>query len=344
MKAVYITTHGGPEVLTYGDYPDPKLGDHDVIVKLRVAALNRLDCWVRSGWPGIKLAYPHILGADGAGYILDVGKNVVNWKIGERVVINSNMSCGNCGACISGWDNRCQTWGLLGETRSGTYAELISIPERNLLRLPPDFPEDIAAAAALVYHTAWHSLIVRGAIKPGETVLIIGASGGVNLASLQIAKMVGAKVIVVGSNEKKLTLAQANGADFLVDRSIDENWPQSVYKITNKRGVDIIVDNVGTTFPLSFRCAAKGARILTVGNTGGARFEIDNRFIFSKHLSVIGSTMGTRKDFMDVMSLVFNGQLRPVIDRSFMLSQAQTAHEYYESGNQMGKILLRIEV
>lgn len=342
MKAVYINHHGGPEVLTYGDLPDPEPGFGEVTIKLNVAALNRLDCWVRAGWKGIKLDYPHILGADGAGIIVKIGEGVHDWKIGNRVVINSNLSCGTCEACSSGWDNRCRKWGLLGETRSGTYAELITLSVNYLLHIPDRFPEEFAAAGALVYHTAWHSLIVRAGIRPGETVLVVGASGGVNLASIQIAKLVGARVIVVGSNSKKLALAEANGADYTIDRSKDEYWSREVHALTNKKGVDVVVDNVGITFPMSFRAAGKGARILTVGNTGGAQFEIDNRFIFSKHLSILGSTMGTRKDFSDVMGLIFNGNLKPVIDREFKLSEARAAHKYYEAGKQMGKIILRI--
>ncbi len=257
MKAIYIRRHGGPDVLAYGELPDPEPGVNEATIKLNVAVLNRLDCWVRAGWPGIKLEYPHILGADGAGVIVKLGEGVRDWQIGDRVVINSNLSCGVCDACISGWDNRCRNWGLLGETRSGTYAEYITLPVNNLFRIPDGFPDEVAAAGALVYHTAWHSLIVRSGIRPGETVLVVGASGGVNLASIQIAKLVGARVIVIGSNAKKLALAEENGADYLIDRSKDENWSRVVYSLTNKKGVDIVVDNVGITFPMSFRAAGK---------------------------------------------------------------------------------------
>lgn len=342
MKAVLFQTHGGPEVLEYTDFPAPEPAPGEALVRLKAAALNGLDLWVRAGWPGIKLEYPHIPGADGAGEVVALGSGVRDREIGERVVINSNLGCGECEACLAGYDNRCQAWGLLGETRRGTYAEYVAVQARNLVPLPAGFDERDAAAAALVFHTAWHSLIVRGGLRRGESVLIVGASGGVNTACIQIAKLAGATVYVVGSNAEKLVIAESLGADHLIDRSREENWPKIVYGLTGRRGVDVVVDNVGTTFPLSFRAASKGGRILTVGNTGGPKVEIDNRFIFAKHLSLIGSTMGTQKDFRDVMGLVFAGRLKPVLDRSFPLAEARAAQERLEKGEQMGKITLDI--
>ncbi len=342
MKAILFHTHGGPEVLQYADFPAPEPGPGQVLVRLKAAALNRLDLWVRDGWPGIKLEYPHIPGADGAGEVAALGVGVKQWAVGDRVVINSNLGCGECDLCLAGLDNRCRNWHLLGETVRGTYAGYVLVPAFNLYPLPPEFPERTAAAAALVFHTAWHSLIKRAALRPGETVLVVGASGGVNNASIQIARLAGATVYVVGSSAEKLALAEASGADFLIDRSKDENWSKAVYSLTGKRGVDVVVDNVGTTFLHSFRAAAKGGRILTVGNTGGPRFEIDNRFIFSKHLSILGSSMGTRQDFAEVMQLVFAGKLKPLLDRDFPLAEARQAQEYLQSGMQMGKVTLSI--
>ena len=343
MKAVLFYRHGGPEVLEFGEVPTPEAGPGYVLVRLRAAALNRLDLWVRQGWPGIKLEYPHIPGADGSGEIAVLGADVSGWSIGDRVVINANLSCGKCDYCLSGYENRCRSWGLLGETQRGTYAQYLAIPANNIYRLPANFQFEDAAAAGLVFHTAWHSLMHRGQVRPGETVLVVGASGGVNTASIQIAKYAGAHVIVVGADARKLALAELLGADVLIDRSKVDNWSKAVYEATNKRGVDIVIDNVGTTFPQSFRAAAKGGRILTVGNTGGARFEIDNRFIFSKHLSILGSTMGTRQDFATVMELVFARIMNPVIDRRFLLSEARAAHEYLEKGEQLGKVTLTID-
>jgi len=342
MKAVVFAKHGGPEVLQYTEIPTPEPGGGQVLVRLKAAALNRLDLWVREGWPGIKLAYPHIPGADGAGEITALGAGVSGRQVGERVVINSNLGCGECDECISGLDNRCRSWELLGETRRGTYAEYVVVPASHAYPIPDGFPEEQAAAAALVFHTAWHSLITRGNLRPGESVLVVGAAGGVNSACIQIAKRAGATVYVVGSDPEKLSIAESLGADFLIDRSREADWSKTVFRLTKKLGVDVVVDNVGTTYPLSFRAARKGGRILTVGNTGGAKFEIDNRFIFGKHLSLLGSTMGTRSDFARVMEMIFNGHLKPVIDRTFPLAEAAAAHVRMDKGEHRGKITLAI--
>ncbi|MEW6718248.1 MAG: zinc-binding dehydrogenase [Chloroflexota bacterium] len=342
MKAVLFHQHGDLEVLEYTDFPAPVPGAGEVLVRLKAAALNQLDIWVRKGWPGIKLEYPHIPGADGAGEVSALGEGVDTWKVGDRVVINSNLGCGICSCCIAGQDNLCDDWHLLGETVRGTYAEFALVPARNIYPLPEGFDPHAAAAAGLVFHTAWHSLITRGKLQAGESVLVVGASGGVNTACIQIAKLAGAKVYVVGTNAKKLSVAESLGADVLIDRSMEENWSKTVYKLTDKKGVDVVVDNVGTTFPLSFRAARKGGRILTVGNTGGPKFEIDNRFIFGKHLTIIGSSMGTRTDFATVMELVFSGKLKPVVDKTFPLREAQAAQAYLEQGQQKGKITLKI--
>ena len=343
MKAILLSKHGGPEVLSLGEIDTPKPGSGQVQVRLQAAALNRLDLWVREGWPGLKLEYPHIPGADGAGEISEIGPDVESVEVGDRVVINSNLSCGRCDYCLSGRDNMCRQWHLLGETIRGTYAEFVVVPAENVLKLPDGFDVHQAAAAGLVFHTAWHSLITRAGLQVGESVLIVGASGGVNTASIQIARLAGAEVYVVGSNTEKLDLAESLGAHHLIDRSTEENWSKAVYNLTNRNGVDIVVDNVGAgTMPLSLRAARKGGRILTVGNTGGPKFEIDNRFIFGKHLSIIGSTMGTHADFSAVMQLIFEGKLKAVVDRQFELSEAAQAQERLAQGRQMGKITLAI--
>jgi NADPH:quinone reductase-like Zn-dependent oxidoreductase len=343
MKAVFIKEHGGMDALIYDDLPMPAPGWGEVLVRLEAAALNRLDLWVREGWPGIKIEYPFVLGADGAGEVAALGEGVTGLEEGMKVVINANLGCGVCERCRAGLENQCVNWGLLGETRSGTYAEYIVMPAKNLLPMPEHFDPIEAAAAGLVFHTAWHSLITRGGLRPGETVLVVGASGGVNTASIQIAKLAGAEVYVIGSNAGKLALAGSLGADVLIDRSEEENWSKAVYKLTNRRGVDVVVDNVGTTFYHSFRAAAKGGRILTVGNTGAPKFEIDNRYIFGKHLNIIGSSMGTINDFKTVMGLVFEGKLKAVVDQTFPLSEAGAAHERLAQGEQMGKVTLAIQ-
>jgi len=348
MKATLYRQHGGPEVLEYTDFPTPEPKPGEALVRLHAAALNRMDVMVRNGWPGLKLDMPHINGADGAGEIVSVNSPLQysgeepGVRAGDRVVINANLGCGECDYCLSGWDNMCRNWHLLGETVGGTYAEYIALPVRQLYKLPGDFDFHAAAAAALVYQTAWHSLITRGGLKPGETVLIVGAGGGVNTASVQVAKLGGAQVVVVGSDAQKLAAAGSLGADILIDRSKNENWSKAVFLATNKRGVDVVVDNVGTTFMQSLRCLKKGGRLLTVGNSGGPRFEIDNRFVFAKHISIIGSTMSHLKDFSTAMDLVVSGKLKPVIDRTFPLEEAAAAQERLWKGENFGKITLEI--
>jgi NADPH:quinone reductase-like Zn-dependent oxidoreductase len=272
-----------------------------------------------------------------------LGFGVAGLAEGQRVVIDGNLGCGVCEACLGGQDNLCRDWHLLGETVRGTYAEAVVVPARNVLPLPDGFDEHAAAAAALVFLTAWHSLITRGRLQAGESVLVVGASGGVNTAAIQVARLAGARVLVVGSSAAKLKLAESLGAEVVIDRSRDENWSKAAFEATARRGVDVVVDNVGAgTFPLSLRAARKGGRILTVGNTGGAKFELDNRFVFAKHLTIVGSTMGTLRDFATVMGLVFEGRLRPVLDRTYPLSQAAAAQELLAAGQQMGKITLAI--
>lgn len=340
MKAILFHQHGSADVLQYEDFPTPQPGPGQVLVQLKAAAMNRVDIWTRVGYPGLKLEMPHILGADGAGVIAALGEGVTQFKVGDRVVINSNLSDGTCEFCIAGQDNLCVRWNLLGETVRGTYAEYIALSDRNVLAIPNDFPFDQAAAAALVFHTAWHSLIVRGGLQAGESVLIVGSGGGVNSASIQIAKYAGAKVYVVASDAAKADRAKELGADVVIDRS-KEDWSKSIFQLTNRRGVDVVVDNViGGTLQSSQRAVRKGGRILTVGNTGGPKVEFDNRYMFAKHIALIGSTMGTRSDFARVMSLLFDGKFKSVIDHTFALQDARVAHERMERGENFGKIIL----
>ncbi len=341
MKAVFFREHGGE--IQYGELPAPISAPTEVLVQLEAVSLNRTELITWEGWPGLELEMPHVPGADGAGRVAEIGSQVTRFSVGDRVVINPSLFCGECNFCLAGQENRCTSWRLLGEHAPGTFRELISLPEQNLLKMPKDFDAAVAAAAALVYITAWHSLITRGQLRPGESVLVIGASGGVNTASIQIAKYSGASVLVVGSGTDKLAVAEAAGADVLIDRSQDKTWSKTAYRAEGRRGVDVVVDNVGAeTMPLSLRAARKGGRILTVGNTSGPKFELDNRFLFGKHLSIIGSTMGTSKEFETAMGLVFEGKLNPVMDRQYPLRDAAMAFEHMKAGNQMGKITLTI--
>lgn len=343
MKTVLFRQHGGSEVLEYTDFPTPEPKPGEALIRLHAAALNFVDILVRKGWPSLKLELPHINGEDGAGEIVSFGSDANGgFKIGERVVINANLGCGNCEFCTAGKDNMCANWHMIGETIRGTYAEYISVPVKQLYKLPDDFDFHQAAAAALVYQTAWHSLVKRGNIQKGETVLVVGAGGGVNTASIQVAKYMGARVLVVGSNIKKLGMAESIGADILIDRSKEENWSKAVFLATNKRGVDMVVDNVGTTFMQSLRSLRKGGRLVTVGNSAGPKFEFDNRYMFAKHLSIIGSTMSTLDDFKEVMDLVVTGKLKPILDKTFHLKEATLAQERLWNSENFGKITLDI--
>ena len=357
MKVVLFRVHGGPEVLEFTDFPTPRSKPGEALVRLHAAALNRMDVMVRNGWPGLKLELPHINGADGAGEVVELdsplpdGEREVSHSVteggsgvraGDHVVINANLGCGECDFCLAGKDNLCRDWHLLGETVRGTYAEYVALPIKQLYRLPDDFDYHQATAAALVYQTAWHSLVKRGNLQKGEIVLIIGAGGGVNTASVQIAKYIGAQVIVVGSDAEKLEKAESNGADILIDRSKEEDWSKAVFLATNKRGVDIVVDNVGVTFMQSLRALRKGGRLLTVGNSAGPKVEIDNRYMFAKHLSIIGSTMSTMEDFREVMDLVVAGKLKPILDKTYALNDAALAQERLWKNENFGKITLEI--
>ena len=343
MKAVLFHQHGGPEVLEYTDFPTPEPKPGEALVRLHAAALNRMDVMVRNGWPGLRLELPHINGADGAGEIVAFGSaETGELAIGDLVVINANLGCGDCEFCLAGMDNMCRDWHLLGETVRGTYAEYVSLPLRQLYPLPQGFDLHRAAAAALVYQTAWHSLMKRGNLQAGETVLIVGAGGGVNTASVQIARLAGAQVVVIGSDARKLEMAESLGADLLIDRSREQDWSRAVFLATNKRGVDVVVDNVGTTFMQSLRALRKGGRLLTVGNSGGPKFEIDNRYMFARHLSIIGSTMSTLSEFREVMGLIVAGKLQPVIDRTYPLQEAAGAQERLWRNENFGKITLDI--
>jgi len=357
MKAVLFRAHGGPEVLEYTDFPTPEPKPGEALIRLHAAALNRMDVLLRNGWPGLKLELPHINGADGAGEIVAFGDGAgeivavdsplpegegLGVRVGDRVVINANLGCGTCEFCLEGKDNLCSDWHLLGETMRGTYAEYVALPIKQLYKLPIDFDYHQAAAAALVYQTAWHSLVRRGNLQKEETVLIVGAGGGVNTASVQIAKYFGAQVIVVGSEAKKLQMAKSIGADILIDRSKEADWSKSVFLATNKRGVDVVVDNVGATFMQSLRALRKGGKLLTVGNSAGPKFEIDNRYIFAKHLSILGSTMSTLEEFKEVMDLVVAGKLQPIMDKTYPLHKAASAQERLWKHENFGKITLDI--
>lgn len=340
MKALYFDKHGELDVVKYGDVPDPEPGSGEVLIRVRACSLNFLDIWVRRGWPGLKLEMPHWCGADVAGEIAALGENVSGWQVGQRVVVDPGVNLLEDEYTRSGEDSVSPGYHILGEHRRGGAAEYLAIPARNLAAMPDDidFPE--AAAPLLVGLTAWRMLIHQAGLRAGESVLVVGAGGGVNSIAIQIAKLAGATVYVVASNPEKSARAQQLGADVVLDRS-QVDWGKEIFKLTSRRGVDVVVDNVGkATLTKSMQAVARGGRIVIVGNTSGPQAEIDIRFIFGKQISLIGSTMGSHQDFHDLLDLLWSGKIKPVIHRVMPLSEGCDAYKMMEEGQHFGKIVL----
>lgn len=341
MKALYFEEHGELDVIRYGKVPDPIFGPGDVLLSVRACAINRLDIWVRRGWPGLKLAMPHWCGADVAGEIVELGKDVTGWEVGKRVVVDPGISTIEDEFTRSGEVTLSPGYHILGEQVRGGAAEYLAVPARNLAAIPEDFDYTTAAAPILVSLAAWRMLIRRAKLRAGESVLVVGAGGGVNSMAIQIAKLAGAMVYVVAGNEEKASKARELGADVVLDRS-QVDWSREIYGLTGRRGVDVVVDNVGkATIEASLKAVVRGGRIVIIGNTSGPLAEIDIRYIFGKQVSLIGSTMGTHQDFHDVLSLLWARKLKPVIDRIMPLSQGREAYEIMEKGMQFGKVVLK---
>jgi NADPH:quinone reductase-like Zn-dependent oxidoreductase len=340
MKALYFDKHGELDVVKYGDVPDPEPGSGEVLIRVRACSLNFLDIWVRRGWPGLKLEMPHWCGADVAGEIAALGENVSGWQVGQRVAVDPGVNLVEDEYTRRGVDSVSPGYHILGEHRRGGAAEYLAIPARNLAAMPDDidFPE--AAAPLLVGLTAWRMLIHQARLRAGESVLVVGAGGGVNSIAIQIAKLAGATVYVVASNPEKSARARQLGADVVLDRS-RVDWGKEIFKLTSRRGVDVVVDNVGkATLAKSMQAVARGGRIVIVGNTSGPQAEIDIRFIFGKQISLIGSTMGSHQDFHDLLDLLWSGKIKPVIHRVMPLSEGCDAYTMMEEGKHFGKIVL----
>lgn len=343
MKAMIYAATGGPEVIEEAELPTPEPGYGEVRVRVLASALNHLDVWVRRGMPGIPPSLPHIAGGDVAGVVDAVGDGVPGWQPGERVVLNPTLSCGQCEWCRKGEDSLCDHFGVLGEHRWGGFAEYVVVPAGNLERIPDGFDTEQVAAAPLAFATAWRMLVTRAAIKPGETVLVVGAGGGVNSAAIQIARLAGCHVWATTSSVEKVEQAKALGAEFVVNYAENPQWSREIFLHSGKRGVDVVVDNVGqATWKDSVRSLAKNGRLMTVGATTGHLGENDIRAIFWKQLQLIGSTMSTRGEFAAVMREVWAGQLTPVVDRVLPLSELRAAQEAMERGEQFGKIVFRV--
>lgn len=344
MKAIVIERHGEPDTVRLTDVPTPEPGPGEVRVRVKATALNHLDLWVLRGIPGIPPAFPHVSGCDVAGVIDALGPDVPGrWQVGDRVLVNPSLSCGECEYCVRGQDNMCDTFGILGEHRWGGMAEYVTVPARNLHPIPPALSFEEAAAIPLVFSTAWQMLVTAADIRPGELVLVLGAGGGVNSAAIQIAKAVGCQVWATTSTQEKVEHAYALGADWVVNYRENPEWSKAVWKRTGKRGVDVVVDNVGqATWSTSLRLLARGGRLVTVGATTGPAGETDIRYVFWRHLRIIGSTMCTRGGFLDMLRLVEQGKLKPVVDRVLPLEEAAEALSILARGEQFGKIVLRV--
>jgi len=338
MKAAIFSEFGGPEVVRIDDVPRPAPGPGEVLVEVRAAALNHLDLWVRRGLP-IETTMPHIGGSDVAGVVAELGPGVEGLEPGARVVVNPSLWCGRCEWCKLGQEPMCVRYRILGEHTQGGFAEYVAVPAVNVYPLSDEVPFEQAAAAPLVYQTAWRGLISRGRLRAGEDVLVTGASGGVATAAIQIAKFAGARVFAVTTGEN-VERVRALGADVVYDRTAVD-YSREVWRETGKRGVDLVFDSVGEAlWEGNLRTLARGGRLVTYGGTTGARVVSDVRQIFWKQLEIIGTTMGTRREFETVMDLVFRGELRPVIDVVWPLERARDAHERLEEGEQFGKIVL----
>ena len=342
MKAIVFKEHGGPEVLQYTDAPVPAVRANEVLVRVRACALNHLDLWVRGGLPGVAIPLPHIPGSDIAGEIAEIGPEVTTVKVGQKVVLAPGVSCGKCASCVAGLDNRCRQFSNLGYLSDGGCAEFVRCPEVNCLPYPENLSFEEAAAIPLVFQTAWHMLITLAQLQAGEDVLVLGAGSGVGSAAIQIAALFGARVIATAGNEAKLEKARKLGAAHVINHHT-QKIRDEVRRITNKRGVDVVVEHVGiATWDESVASLAVAGRLVTCGATTGYDAKIDLRFLFSRQLSLLGSYMGTKSELVPVMKLVAAGRLKPVIDRTFPLSQCAEAHRYLEAGEQFGKVVLSV--
>ncbi len=340
MKAVRFHSHGGPEVLKYEDAPDPRPGHGEILLEVKATSINHIDIFLRRGMPGIKIPFPKIEGCDASGIVRETGPGVHDLKAGDRVTINPGISCGHCEFCAAGFGSECTTYVMVGEHIDGAYAQLLKVPAHVAIRIPESLSFEAAAAAPLVFLTAWSMLIGKGKIQAGEDVLILGAGAGVGTAAIQIAKLSGCRVIATASTDDKLERAKALGADVLINYQKEE-FDKRIRDITNRRGADVVVDYIGNdTWVQSLRSARKGGRVLTCGATTGFAPQTDLRHIFYRQVQVIGSTMGSHREFMDVMKCIFRGQLKPVIDKVLPLSEAAQGHELIENRKVFGKIVL----
>ncbi len=338
--AIVLDSHGSVDVLQARDIDVPAPGPGQVRVRVRAVALNHLDLWVRRGLPGLKLEYPHRLGSDIAGEVESVGPGVTNASPGQKLLVAPATSCGVCEACLSGDDNLCVKYRILGENTHGGYAQLLNIPAQNVLPFPANLSFAEAAAIPLTFLTAWQMVVLRARVKPGEIVLVQGAGSGVGVAAIQIARLHGARVWATAGSQEKCERARQLGAEEVFDYS-KVDVPAEVKQRTNKRGVDVVIEHVGgDTFLKSVLAATRGGRVVTCGATSGFNVALDLRQVFFRQVQVLGSTMGRRATLFDIVRHVESGRLRPVVDRVLPIAKARDAHTALEERAAFGKIVL----
>jgi len=343
MRAAVITEHGDISVFASREVPDPAPGPGEVLVRLKTAALNHLDIWLRKGRPGLDFSFPHIVGSDGAGEIVAVGEGVSDRAVGDAVLLNPGLACNKCEYCLRGEHSECPAFTIVGMGCPGTYAEYVAVPAINAYPKPDCLNWEEAAALPLAYLTAWRMLFSRARIQAGETVLIHGIGGGVALAALQLATAAGARAVVTSSDPAKLDRARRLGADEGIDYRKTGDVAAAVLEWSDGRGVDVVVDTVGAqTWPVNLAAARKGGRIVHCGVTTGATTEANLGAIYWRQLSVLGSTMGTHEEFRRLLALVASSGIRPVIDKVYPLAEAAAAQARMEAGEQFGKIVLSV--
>jgi NADPH:quinone reductase-like Zn-dependent oxidoreductase len=342
MRAVVVREHGDPDRLLFEERPAPEPGPGEVRVAIAAAALNHLDAWVRRGVPGHTFPLPIIPGCDGSGVVDALGAGVANVKTGDRVCLAPGISCGVCELCASGQDQLCRKYGILGETRDGTNAEFVVVPARNCIPMPAGQSFEEAAAWPLAFLTAWHMLTRRVVLRAGETVLVHAAGAGVSTAAIPMAKLLGCVVIATAGSDEKVKKALGLGADHAVNYET-QDFSEAVRKITQKRGVDAIVNHVGAkTFESDVRLLTKGGRLVTCGATGGFEMKTDFRLVFFKSLSILGSTMGSLGELHELARLISQKKLAPTIDTVFPLDEVRAAHKRVEQRAVFGKVVLKI--
>jgi NADPH:quinone reductase-like Zn-dependent oxidoreductase len=342
-EAIVLRAHGGPEVLVRETIELAEPGAREVRVRVRAVAVNHLDIWVRRGLPNLRLEYPHVLGSDVVGEIEALGPGVRGAKVGDRVVVSPGVSCGVCERCLSGEDNLCRQYGILGEHRPGGYARHLVVPDANLVPYPGDLPFSQVAAVPLVFLTAWQMLVVKARVRLGETVLVHAAGSGVSSAAIQIAKLLGARVIATAGTDAKAERALSLGADDVINYATAD-FVAEVKRLTGKRGADVIVDHVGgDVLSKSVIAAAMGGRIVTCGATAGFRPEIDMRHVFFRQIAILGSTMGSKGSLFRILDHMNAGTLKPVVDRVLPLWEAREAHRVLEAREAFGKVVLEVD-